>query len=218
MRSILVLNSKGGCGKTTIATNLAGYLAVNGHKVALADFDPQGSSMDWLAARPPERPKIHGIAAWEKSHGRVPPGTEYLIIDAPARTHEQMLAALVRRAETVVMPVLPSAFDIRAAERFLRELSDLRAVIDTRVKLAAVANRIRDNTLATMALEAYLDTIKLPNGRKLPFLAMLRASQNYVRAAERGLSIFEFAEFATLQDREEWAPLIRWLSSPRSEP
>jgi len=218
MRTILVLNSKGGCGKTTIATNLAAYYAVQGHKVTLADFDPQGSSTDWLAGRPEKRPKIGGIAVWSPSHARVPRGTEFLIMDAPARTHDKTLANLLHRAESVVMPVLPSPFDMRAAERFLGELFELRKIVDTRVKLAAVANRVRDNTRAAVALEAYLDTLKLPNGRKLPFLTMLRASQNYIRAADQGLSIFEFAPFATMQDREEWAPLIRWLDSPRSVP
>lgn len=218
MRSILVLNSKGGCGKTTLATNLAGYYADKGHAVALADYDPQGSSTDWLEARPEKRPPIHGIPVWRQGSLRVPPETEYLILDAPARTHEDMLPKVMRRAETVLLPVLPSPLDIRAAERFLQELYDQRQVLDARVKIAAVANRVRDNTRAALALEDYLDALSLPNGRKLPFLTMLRSSQNYVRAAASGLSIFEFAPFATLRDREEWTPILRWLASPRSVP
>lgn len=217
MRSILVLNAKGGCGKTTIATNLAGYLANRGRRVALADFDPQGSSTDWLAARAADRPPIHGIRAWE-DHVRPPPQTEILVMDAPSRSHDDLLADLLRRAQTVIMPVLPSPLDVRAAERFLGELFDRRRVIDARVKLAVIANRVRDHTRAAEALGEYLDSLRLPTGRKLPFLTVLRSSVNYLRAAERGLSIFEFAPFATLQDREEWQPLVRWLASPASVP
>ena len=218
MRTILVLNAKGGCGKTTVATNLAGYYASRDAKVTLADYDPQGSSTDWLAARPEDRPRIRGMAMWTDESQRTPAGTEYLIMDAPARTHEDMLAPLVRRAQTIVMPVLPSPMDMRAAERFLGGLLQPRQVIDAKVKLAVVANRVRDNTRAAGALEDYLNALKLPNGRKLPFLTVLRASQNYIRAAARGLSVFEFAPLATMQDREEWKPMLRWLNSASSLP
>lgn len=217
MRTILVLNAKGGSGKTTLATNIAGFFADRGANVALADFDPQGSSLDWLAARPPERPAIRGIAAAE--HGlRIPAATEVCVIDAPSRTHGDGLTSLVRRAHTVVVPVVPSPLDLRAAERFLEELFSLRAVERGDVKLATVANRAREGTHAASELGAYLDGIKLPAGRKLPFLATVRASVNYLRAAERGLSIFEFAPMATLHDREAWVPLTRWLTSTRSLP
>ncbi len=218
MRTILVLNAKGGCGKTTLATNLAGYYASRDARVTLADYDPQGSSTDWLAARPADKPAIRGLAMWSDEAQRTPAGTEYLIMDAPARTHDEALVPLVRRAQTIIMPVLPSPMDMRAAERFLGELLNMRQVLDAKVKLAVVANRVRDNTRAAGALEDYLNALKLPNGRKLPFLTVLRASQNYIRAAARGLSVFEFAPFATLQDREEWKPLVRWLNSPNSVP
>ncbi len=217
MRTILVLNAKGGSGKTTIAMNVAGFYADRGAAVALADFDPQGSSMDWLAARPPDRPEIKGIAAAE--HGlRAPGGTEICVIDAPSRTHGEDLAGLVRRAQTIVVPVVPSPLDIRAAERFLDELFALKAVERGEVKVATIANRAREGTLAANELGEYLQALKLPSGRKLPFLASLRASVNYLRAAERGLSIFEFAPMATLHDRECWASLTRWLTSARSQP
>jgi len=218
MRTILVLNAKGGCGKTTIATNLAGYYASKDYKVALADYDPQGSSTDWLEARSEDRPRIRGLVMWGEEAPRTPPGTDYLIMDAPSRTHEDLLVPLVRRAQTIIMPVLPSPLDIRAAERFLGELAELRRVLDSKVKLAVVANRVRDNTRAAGALEDYLAALRLPSGRKMPFLTVLRSSQNYIRAAARGLSIFEFAPFATMQDREEWAPMTRWLNSPASVP
>lgn len=217
MRSILVLNAKGGSGKTTVATNLAGYYANTGQKVTLADFDPQGSSTDWLSVRPSDRPKIHGVAAFEKPL-RVPRSTEVLIMDAPSRTHEDNLANLVRRAQTVILPVVPSPVDIRAALRFFGEIKALRSVISTDVKLATVANRVREGTLIANELEDYLFELTLPNGRKFPFLTMLRSSNNYLKAAEKGLSIFEFAPVATAIDREYWTPLLRWLASPKSVP
>ncbi len=218
MRSILVLNPKGGCGKSTIATNLAGYYAERGKRVLLADFDPQGSSMDWLAARPPDRTPIRGIAAWEEPL-RTARDTEYLIMDSPAAMHDpRLLGDYLRRAQSVVLPLLPSPMDIRAAARFMGELMELRRVVNGEVRLASVANRVRDHTLTALNLSEYLESLRLPDGHKLPFIAVLRASQNYAHAAERGLSIFEFARSTTLPDREQWAPLLRWLNSARSQP
>ncbi|MBI2802466.1 MAG: AAA family ATPase [Gammaproteobacteria bacterium] len=217
MRTILVLNSKGGSGKTTIATNIAGFFADRGQAVALADFDPQHSSLDWLAARESDRPEIKGIDA--AGHGlRVPSGIDVVVIDAPAATHGEDLGSLVRRAQTIVIPVIPSPIDVRAAEHFLAELMAVRVIEKHEVKVATVANRAREGTQATVELDEYLEQIKLPNGRKLPFLANLRSSVNYLRAAERGLSIFEFAPMATMPDREYWAPVTKWLTSTRSLP
>jgi len=217
MRSILLLNAKGGCGKTTMATNIAAYYALKGKKVVLADFDPQGSSMDWLAVRPADRPRIQGLAAWQ-NQVRVPKNTDYLIIDSPAAVSGRPLANLVQRADSILIPVLPSPIDTRAAEHFIGQLNALRRVLNTQVKLATVANRVRENTLAAGELDGYLEMIKLPNGKKIPYLAMLRASQNYIRAAETGLSIFEFSPARTQYDRESWKRVFRWLDSKRSLP
>ena len=218
MRSILVLNPKGGCGKTTIATNLAGYYADRGKQVGLVDLDPQGSSADWVRMRPEHRPKIKAIPLFDGRRHRISAGTDVLIMDAPAGTHEKSLGNVLRRAQTVVIPVLPSPIDIRAAERFLVELGGIRRVLNTNVKIAAVANRVRENTRSANSLEDFLGSLRLPNGKKMPFLTMLRSSKNYLDAAMRGLSIFEFAPMATVQDREGWTPLLRWLGSKRSVP
>lgn len=217
MRCILVLNAKGGSGKTTIATNLAGYYAVKGVAVALADLDPQRSSLDWLKVRPEACAPIRAIDGIE-GQLRVPKGTEVLIIDAPSRAHGNFLEQLVRRAHTIIMPVVPSPVDIRAAVRFLEELSALRKVLATDVKLAAVGNRVRERSNIASELDDYLDHQRLPDGRKFPYLTMLRQHSNYLRAADRGMSIFEFAPSATELDREQWRPLLRWLNSPRSLP
>ena len=217
MRTILVLNAKGGSGKTTLATNIAGYFADRGDAVALADFDIQHSSLDWLAARGEDRPAIRGIDAAGPGL-KVPAGVDVLVMDAPAATHAEALGSLVKRAQTIVIPVIPSPVDMRAAEHFISELMAVRVVERHEVKIATVANRAREGTQAMTGLGEYLEALKLPGGRKLPFLATLRASVNYLKAAERGLSIFEFAPAATQIDRECWTPLTRWLASSRSVP
>lgn len=209
MRTIMVINAKGGCGKTTLSTNLAGYYASKGHSVALADFDPQGSSLDWLKARPDDRAAIHGIAASE-GHVKPPHGTEYLILDVPAAVHGKVLTQLVRRAESLVIPVLPSPIDMRACAHFIEELLLVGKVNRDEVKLAVVANRVRENTLIYHSLEKFLKRLKIPR------IATLRETQNYIRAAERGLSIFEMAPSQVAQDVEQWKSLTRWLNSKRS--
>lgn len=217
MRTILVLNPKGGCGKSTLATNIAAYFANQDRRVAIADFDPQRSSLDWLSRRPSTVPEI-GIAAPHDGRLSAPRGTEITIIDSPAGIHGKKLANFVRSSETMVIPLLPSAMDMSAAERFIEELYSLRRLINRKIKLATVANRVREDTLSAAKLDDYLNNIKLPGGRKLPFITVLRNSQNYVKAAEKGLGIFEFAPSKTIYDREQWQPLMSWLSSSRSIP
>lgn len=217
MRSILVINAKGGSGKTTVATTLAGYFAAEGAKVTLADFDPQGSSIDWLRQRPDTAPRIAGVEAYARGL-RNPRGTEISIIDAPASTHAEQLTALLRRVQTVIVPVVPSPIDIRAAQRFFAEMREVRPLVNNDVKIATIANRVRDGGKPLDDLEDFLYDQKLPSGRRFPFLTLIRQSANYIKAAERGLSIFEFAPVATAADREYWQPLLRWLASPRSVP
>jgi chromosome partitioning protein len=217
MRSILLLNPKGGSGKTTLATNLAVYFALKGKSVALVDFDPQGSSIDWLAERPADRPTIKGVAAREGGV-RIPSKMDYVIMDAPAGLHGEMVSSLVRRAQTLLVPVVPSPIDLRAAIRFHDELMRMSALHKRRVAIATVANRVRENSTNRDLLEDFLRSLKLPDGRKLPFVACIRSSQNYLRAAERGLGIFEGAPSLVGHDTELWRPLFKWLNSKRSVP
>jgi len=217
MRTILILNPKGGCGKTTVATNIAGYFSGRSKQVALADCDPQSSSNDWLDARPDHLPKIHS-AKLKGGQLHVPKKMDILILDAPAGTHDKKLAKLTKIAQTMVIPMLPSPLDMRAAERFIEELISLRKTINRRIKIATVANRVREDTLAAAKLEYFMEKLKLPNGKKLRFTTVLRASQNYIHAAEKGMTIFELAPSKTYYDREQWEPLLRWLKSSRSVP
>jgi chromosome partitioning protein len=208
----MVLNSKGGCGKSTIATNIASYFANEGAAVALADYDPQRSGLDWLERRPADRPEITGVAAFDEGLRRAPRNADILVIDAPARTHATELNNLVKHAETIVVPVLPSTIDMQATTSFLQELQGLQRVQNKEVKIGAIANRVRDNTLIFDDLDEYLTKARVP------YIAALREAQNYVRAYTRGLGIFELPEYLAWPDWDEWEPLTAWLRSVRSQP
>jgi len=212
MRHIMVLNAKGGCGKSTLATNIASYFANEGASVALADYDPQRSSLDWLDRRPENRAKIAGVAAYEGGLRRVPRTADFVISDAPARSHGAELTDLVKHAETIVVPVLPSTIDMQATTKFLEELKNLGKVERKQAKIGTVANRVRDNTLIFDELDEYL--LKA----RTPYIAALREAQNYVRAYTRGLGIFELPEYLAWPDWEDWEPLTAWLRSVRSQP
>lgn len=212
MRHIMVMNAKGGCGKSTLATNLASLYASEGFETSLVDYDPQRSSLDWLAARPEEYPKIHGVAGFDDGLRSLPRSSEFVIIDAPARTHTKELNELVRRAETILVPVLPSPIDIRASEVFIDELLNVGKVSRRQAKIAVVANRVREYTLIFDELDEYLQRLKVP------YLGALRDAQNYIRAYQRGLGIFELPQYLAWPDWEQWEPIIEWLDSKRSQP
>jgi chromosome partitioning protein len=208
----MVLNAKGGCGKSTLATNIAAYFANEGVSVALADYDPQRSSLDWLERRPADRPRIAGVAAFEDGLRHVPRTADIVVSDAPARSHGVELTNLIKHAETIVMPVLPSTIDMQATTTFLTEVQSVGRVQRKQAKIGAVANRVRDNTLIFDDLDDYLTRARVP------YIAALREAQNYVRAYTRGLGIFELPEYLAWPDWEEWAPLTSWLKSKRSQP
>ncbi len=212
MRHIMVMNAKGGCGKSTLATNIASYFANEDAIVALADYDPQRSSLDWLERRPENRAEIHGVEGFRGGLRRVPRNADFVIIDAPARSHGTELTNLVKHAETIVVPVLPSTIDMQATTRFVDELKAVGKVERKQAKIAMVANRVRDNTLIFDDLDEYLTKMRVP------YVAALREAQNYVRAYTRGLGIFELPEYLAWPDWEEWEPLTAWLRSVRSQP
>jgi len=165
--------------------------------------------MEWLQARSEKYPPIVGMAAW-KEELHIPKGTEYLIMDAPAAVHGKEVTELVKRAESVVIPVLPSPIDIRAAVHFIHDILLVGRVSRHVTKLAVVANRVRENTLVYHKLQLFLKRLDIP------FIATLRDTQNYIRAAERGIGIFEMAPSLVSHDLEQWKSLTRWLNSKRS--
>jgi len=212
MRSIMVLNSKGGSGKSTVATNLASYYATQGNKVILVDLDPQASSLDWLKARPSGRSSISGINGALGQY-RVPRNADYVIYDTPAAVHGAELSALLRRAQSIIIPVLPSPIDMRAATPFVQKVLDNNRVARKEARVALIANRCRENYNIYHQLDSYLRKV-----RKAPFISVLRETQNYVRAAERGLGVFELPPYAVRKDLDQWDPIIRWLKGKRSQP
>lgn len=212
MRHIMVMNAKGGCGKSTLATNIASYFASEGATVALADYDHQRSSLDWLERRPADRPQIAAVAGFEDGLRHAPRNADILVIDAPARSHGKELTNLVAHAETIVVPVLPSTIDMQATTTFLGELRGVGKIERKQAKFGLVANRVRDNTLIFDDLDEYLTKAKAP------YIAALREAQNYVRAYTRGLGIFELPEYLAWPDWDEWEPLTAWLRSRRSQP
>jgi chromosome partitioning protein len=212
MRSIMVLNSKGGSGKSTIATNLASYFATQGQRVVLVDLDPQASSLDWLAARPSGRATISGIEG-ASGHFRLPRTADCVIFDTPAAVHGAELSAMLRRAQSILIPVLPSPIDMRAATPFVQTVLANNRVARKEVRIALIANRCREHYNIYHQLDSYLRKV-----RRAPFLSVLRETQNYVRAAERGLGVFELPPYAVRKDLDQWDPIIRWLNSKRSQP
>ncbi|MCG8370846.1 MAG: ParA family protein [Proteobacteria bacterium] len=208
----MVLNAKGGCGKSTLATNIASYFANEGAAVALADYDPQRSSLDWLDRRPEDRPKIAAVAAFEDGFRHLPRSADICVVNAPARSHGKELTELVKHAETLVVPVLPSMIDMQATTTFLEELRSVGKIDRKQARFGLVANRVRDNTLIFGDLDEYLTRARAP------YVAALREAQNYVRAYARGLGIFELPEYLAWPDWDEWEPLTAWLRSKRSQP
>lgn len=211
---IMVANAKGGCGKTTMATNLASYFSRQGEVTALIDYDPQGSSMDWLQVRDQHLPKISGVAAFQRHVPsastrtwslRVPANTSRVILDTPAGLAGNELSDLIQQSDLIVIPVIPSAIDIRAATGFIRDVLLSRAYRINPKPIAVVANRVRKNTLIYAKLERFLNSLQIP------FIAALRDTQFYVRASEHGLGLVDFDQQDS-KDENEWQPLLQWLS------
>lgn len=219
LRKIVVLNPKGGSGKTTLATSLAGGLAAQGLPVALMDFDPQGSSTRWLRQRDPARPPIHGIAAFERDPARtrsfqlrVPMEVRYLVVDTPAALPVHELVNFTTGAHAILVPVLPSDIDIHAASRLIAELL-LTAKVSRRMgRLGVVANRVRENTLSYRKLGRFLERLAITT------VAELRDSQSFVHAAEQGLGITELPPSRVRKDLERWGALMGWLAGRLEAP
>lgn len=214
LNKIVILNPKGGCGKSTLVTNLAASFARDGAAPAVMDFDPQGSTTAWLERRPPHLPQIHGIAAFKKTmHAtrswqlRIPGSAANVLIDSPASIGHNDLRELTRDATSILVPVLPSSMDIHAASRCIADLL-LVAKVDRRDrKLAVVANRTRKNTKSFGRLMRFLDSLGIP------IIAVLRDSQNFVHAAENGVGVCEMQPSRVQQDVEQLERIVSWLEA-----
>jgi chromosome partitioning protein len=213
MQKIVVLNPKGGSGKSTIATNLASYFAVAGMKPALMDMDSQGSSMRWLRKRGDDQLRIHGIAGFERNMRvtrsfatRVPVESQRLIVDTAAALDRQTLPEVTRNATAILVPVLPSDIDIHAATRCISDLLLVAKIRRDEQRIAVIANRVKMNTLIYKSLLRFLETLQIP------VIATLRDSQNYIRAAETGVGLFEMNPSTVREDLEQWLPLVGWIA------
>lgn len=216
MQRIVVLNPKGGSGKTTIAINLASYLASRAHTPLLMDYDPQGSSLRWVKKRKAAQPPIHVIAAFEKDTRttrafqlRPPDNTSHVIVDTPAALTPAQLPDMVRDAAKIIVPVLPSDIDIHAAAKCISNLLLVAKIRREEQRIAVIANRVKKNTLVYKALMKFLETLNIP------VVATLRDSQNYIRVAESGQGLFEMKPNQVREDMEQWLPLIGWLAQRR---
>jgi len=219
LQRILVTNAKGGCGKTTITTNIASHYAQQDMNVRLFDHDSQGSSLAWINRRPENLNSIDGIDASRNADHRltrswqlrVPPETDVAVIDTPAGADITELAALFRENDSVLIPVLPSPIDIHATAHFIKELLTTGKARKRMVRLAVIANRVRKNTISYHALERFLFSLNIP------FISSLRDTQLYARAIEMGIGVQEINSPRNKIDKEQWAPILRWLETPVSK-
>jgi len=216
LQRILITNAKGGCGKTTIATNIASHYANQGLNVRLFDHDSQGSSLAWVNRRPEATHPVHGVDAsknfdhrltrsWQL---RVPPETDVAVIDTPAGADMTELAALFQLNDSVLIPVLPSPIDIHATAHFIKELLITGKARKKMIRLAVIANRVRKNTVMYHSLERFLFSLNIP------FISSLRDTQLYAKAIELGVGVQEIKSSRNNVDKEQWAPILRWLETP----
>jgi chromosome partitioning protein len=199
MKNILIANPKGGTGKTTLATNLAGYFAVRGKQVMLADLDRQQSSSSWLERRPADAPQI-------ESNSKQTAKLDWLITDSPAGLRDEKLTDAVKAADCVIVPIQPSAFDIGATRDFLEVLAEEKAIRKNKTFVALVGMRVNLRTHSAAKLAEFMQQTDLP------VLAYLRNTQNYVSAAEQGLSIFDMRASLVAQDIGQWKRLLTWVA------
>src|SRR5690606_26242488 len=204
MPVIVIANPKGGVGKSTLATNLAGYFASQGHKVMLGDTDVQQSSRAWLKLRSPALPAIQ---PWEIEDGHVakpPKGTTHIVLDTPAGFGGKRFEKVMDIADKVIVPLQPSMFDILATQDFLQKLADRKQ--KDKVDVGVLGMRVDVRTRASEQLANYVE------GLGLPVLGFLRSTQNYVQLAANGATLWDVAPGRVEKDREQWQDILRWVT------
>jgi chromosome partitioning protein len=205
MPVIVVANPKGGVGKSTVSTNLAGALAHRGRKVMLGDIDRQQSTRMWLNMRPPTAPAIQGWDIGQDDVARPPKGITHVVLDTPAGLQGKDLVDVMRHADMVLVPLQPSLFDIQATHAFVQELATLKRA--SHVRIGLVGMRVREVTLAADQLKAFLGHLGLP------VLGMLRDTQNYVQLAARGLTLWDVAPSKVERDVPQWNGVLQWAGA-----
>jgi chromosome partitioning protein len=205
MKVIVVANPKGGAGKSTMSTNIAGYFASQGHQVMLGDADTQQSSRFWLSQRPETLPHI---ATWDYLPDLVltakpPRGTTHVVIDTPGGINGWRLQEVIERADKVIVPVMPSVFDMQATNEFLLQLVNITANLPTQV--AVVGNRIDARTISAANLRKFIESLDVQ------VLSYLRDNQYYLHMAAHGLSMFDITPSKVQKDLDQWAPICHWL-------
>src|SRR5690348_7548090 len=217
MNTTLVINPKGGSGKTTITINLASYFAAANVPTAVMDYDPQGSSLNWLRLRSPHAPKIHAAnGARHQGTGLrsmamyVPEPTQQLIIDAPAGASGLVLQEMLDRATCLIVPIVPSPIDIHATANFVSEVLNTVRMQSRKLPVAIVANKVRRSMPQYAPLDWFLNTLRLS------LVARLIDSDVYVKAAEGGMGIFELDPGLAVAERKQFMPLVEWVTSHQS--
>lgn len=206
MLTTLVASSKGGCGKSTLVTQLASHWAQAGQNTAIVDADRQGSSYRWASRRPDTVPGVLGLEGGRKTLQKVPSDTQHLLIDTPAGGGERELEPFIEAASVLLVPVLPSSFDLDATTHFLGELQSIKRIKNGKLPVALVANRLKPWTRASQdAVE------QLAAESPFPIAAQLRDSQAYVLLAALGKGIFDYQSEQVRSHQEDWKPLLRWI-------
>jgi chromosome partitioning protein len=206
MLTVLVASSKGGCGKSTLVTQLASHWAQDGKRTAIIDSDPQGSSFRWASLRPENVPGVLAMEGGRKSLDKVPEDTDRLLIDTPAGSHERELEPYLEKADMLVVPVLPSSFDMHATLNFLQHLRGISRIKRGKLPVALVGNRLKPWTHASQeAME------QLAEQAPFPVIAELRDTQAYVLLTSLGKGIFDYNSEQVRGHQQDWAPLLRWI-------
>jgi len=206
MQAILVVNSKGGCGKTTIATNLATAYAAGGFSVALADADTQKSSLNWGQRRAEDKTAIR-ILDWTKKVSKIPKGVDRLVIDAPAGLSVDRFKTLLRMADAVLLPVLPSAFDKVATKAFIKRIEAVKSIRKNRKPVGVIANTVRPRSRAHNNLMAFLSDIGHPPVVQIRYRAL------YPEVAESGLGVFDLTNKSSRDVQSDWTSLITFIET-----
>lgn len=218
MHRIAFINTKGGSGKTTIATCLAAYYADKGIKTCLIDYDPQSSSINWLKRRSIDRPTIYGIDASSNNKKatfswrlQAPSDSLISIIDTPAAIDIMELRRVIDRTDTIIIPVMPSQIDIHASARFIETLLIQGRVREKNKNIGIIANRIHSDTRSYKALEKFLLRLDIP------LIAKFCSVQSYVYANDKGVGIHELLDKQSLQELEQWDKLAHWLEDKNNQ-